>query len=77
MPEYDREWNNLTRFRGSIHGDMDVDSSINNLRISFRWRPLINAALFKEMFQWTGDHVNAPDFILCGISNFFNQNCTE
>jgi hypothetical protein len=47
---------------------MDADSSINNVRISFRWRPLIDGTLVDEMSQWTSDHSDStPNFILFGI----------
>jgi hypothetical protein len=52
---------------------MDADSSINNVRISFRWRPLMDGALVDEMSQWTGDRSDsAPNFILFGIYIFLN-----
>ena len=59
--------------RGGIHYDLNVDSCINNVRISFRWRPWIDATLYKEMLHWANFHLdNAPDVILFGIQIFFN-----
>jgi hypothetical protein len=58
--------------RGAIHYDVDVDSSINNLRFSFHWRPLIDGALYNDMLHLTDHLDDAPDFILFGISHFFN-----
>ena len=62
-----------------IHQDVTVTSQLLNLIVSFRWRPLIDANVSKDISQWlqaASTNVlppNAnypPDFIL--ISLYFN-----
>ena len=48
------------------HGDVDVDSSVLNLRVSFKWRPVINDTVVEMIQNWTtSDH--RPHLILLSM----------
>jgi hypothetical protein len=67
------EWSNYGKLRTPIHYNLNADSSINNLRISFFWRPWIDKILIKDMFHWIYHLDNTPNFILFGIYISVNE----
>jgi hypothetical protein len=48
------------------HADIDYQSEMFNVRISFRWRPTINQNLIDEIEQWTATPAAIPTFLLIG-----------
>lgn len=51
----------------AFHGDVDVDSSILSLRVSFKWRHLINDDAIRVMYQWVAsEQTERPNLIFLG-----------
>jgi hypothetical protein len=71
VPDYDRttEPPQIPKLWIPFHGDVDVDSNIMGLRISFKWRPVINDTVMEMIRQWSEN--KRPNLIFLG--NTFNQ----
>ena len=52
VPDYDRE-SNPSVIPSKFHYDIDVISRILRLRVSFKWRPLIDHNVTETLRQWT------------------------
>ena len=48
------------------HRDADYQSEMFNVRISCRWRPIINQNLINELEQWAASPAAAPTLLLIG-----------
>ena len=48
------------------HEDIDYQSQMLNVRISCRWRPIIDQQLLDELEKWTAPPAAAPTFFLIG-----------
>jgi hypothetical protein len=54
----------------AFHGDVDVDSSILSLRVSFKWRHLIDDGAMRIMHQWVAsEQTERPNLIFLGKQN--------
>ena len=51
------------------HGDVDVDSSVLGLRVSFKWRPIINDTVVEMVQNWTASD-ERPNLILLSNIEF-------
>jgi hypothetical protein len=51
------------------HGDIEVTSNILKLRVSFRWRPMINTTVTETIRQWAVSNLNdeRPDLLFLSI----------
>ena len=66
FPDYDLMWDGGTRGQ-KIHGDIDVVSALLNLRISYRWRPMLNDDMQRELVRLSGEiSEEKPLFIIFG-----------
>ena len=67
IPDYDRQPNEELEDQ-LFHKDVNITSRLlNDLIISFRWRPEINQHLIKDLLNWISQSTQtAPDFILIG-----------
>ncbi|EFX67894.1 hypothetical protein DAPPUDRAFT_260928 [Daphnia pulex] len=54
------------------HGDVDVESSVNRLRVSFKWRPIINDTVVQMIRSWTASD-RRPNLILLKYGADFQQ----
>lgn len=51
------------------HGDVDVDSDILGVRVSFKWRPIINDTVVEMIRHWAvANHTERPNWILLSIT---------
>ena len=70
IPEYDREPNQRLDER-IYHDDVNVTSRLlDDLIVSFRWRPIIDEKIISDIRNWTSSSDGfdqVPDFILIGI----------
>jgi hypothetical protein len=63
-------WDGGTRGQ-KIHGDIDVVSAVLNLRISYRWRPILNDGMQRELDRLAREITEEnPVFIILGNSLF-------
>ena len=70
IPDYDMKWNGIRGRQLAVHRDIDVESDLFNVKISFRWRPVIDHDVFDMFLDWTtAPFNNAPDFLLIGELN--------
>ncbi|KZS12727.1 Uncharacterized protein APZ42_022882 [Daphnia magna] len=71
IPNYDRITNPLEIPRNVVpfhHGDVDVDSRVLGVRISFKWRPIINDTLIEMIHHWAiANHNERPNWILLSM----------
>ena len=52
-----------------VQSDMEVDFKLLNMRVSFRWRTLLNDTLISEFIRWsTPPFDQTPTVIMIGIS---------
>ena len=73
FPDYDFLWSEF-HFTGAFHSDVDVDSEILNIRISFRWRPLLSEPVAQELGKLSFQ-TPTPVFVLIG--NFISHDLKE
>jgi hypothetical protein len=66
VPVEDFETRRKVVGRSPHHEDMDFHSEMLNIRISCRWRPIINQDLINELEQWTATPEAAPTLLLLG-----------
>lgn len=69
IPDYDRITQPMEIPRNVVpfhHGDVDVDSSVNRLRVSFKWRPIINDTVIEMIRSWTASD-RRPNLILLSV----------
>jgi hypothetical protein len=52
------------------HGDVDVDSNVNRMRVSFKWRPIINATVVEMIRSWAASD-RRPNLILLSVYYHF------
>ncbi|XP_046644637.1 N-acetylneuraminate 9-O-acetyltransferase-like [Daphnia pulicaria] len=74
IPDYDRVTNptQIPKMWTAFHGDVDVDSSILSLRVSFKWRHLINDDAIRVMYQWVAsEQTERPNLIFLGIEVYY------
>lgn len=71
IPDYDRQTQPMHIKKNEQlfnHGDVDWYSNILRLRISFRWRPIINDSVIEMMRQWTVAYqVQRPQLIFLSL----------
>ena len=71
VPDYDREWirpeGDLDMILATCHCDLDVTSPLLGLRVSYRFRPLVDAALTDELELVMVNATTATRFILLGF----------
>ncbi len=49
------------------HGDVEVKSKILKLRVSFKWRPIINYTIVETLRHWTNyNQIEPPNLIFLG-----------
>jgi len=70
IPDYDREWirpeGDLNMILATCHCDLDVTSPLLGLRVSYRFRPLVDATLTDELELVMSNATTATRFILLG-----------
>jgi hypothetical protein len=70
MPDYDRVWKrpegDLDMILATCHCDLDVTSPLLGLKVSYRFRPLVDAALIDELKLVISNSTTAPRLILLG-----------
>lgn len=71
LPDYDRVWKrpegDLDMILATCHCDLDVTSPLLGLRVSYRFRPLVDAALIELIDELVISNVAAvPRFIFLG-----------
>lgn len=72
IPDYDRITQPMEIPRNVVpfhHGDVDVGSSVNRLRVSFKWRPIINDTVIEMIRSWTASD-RRPNLILLSVYSF-------
>jgi hypothetical protein len=56
------------------HHDIEVESKILRLLVSFKWRPIINETVMEMIQEWEMiEQTEKPHMIILSIILFFNQ----
>ncbi|KAI9559359.1 hypothetical protein GHT06_016148 [Daphnia sinensis] len=67
IPDYDQTRQPLG-LSSSFHGDIEITSNILRLRLSFKWRPLINDSVVETVRGWTTtDPSERPHLVFLGM----------
>ena len=78
VPDYDRITQpieipkNVFSFH---HGDVEVQSKILKLKVSYKWRPILNDTVLKTLRYWSTHNQSPPPdlFFLSNCYKFLNK----
>ena len=65
LPDYDFQWNGVNRRKVTSHNDINVNSVVLNLNISYKWRPFVDDMMNDLHLLTTGP--TAPTLVIMGL----------
>ena len=78
FPDNDFQWDGASSERMKIQSDMDAQSELLNIRISFRWRNILNEAVFKDFSSWLSPNSkDRPSILIIGRHVEYLSNYVE